>query len=257
MKIKNITFIGSGNVATHLSISLQDKGINIVEIWSKTTKSAVLLSEKLKCNYITDLNNLSSTDLLIVSVKDDVISEVISKIKDKNINIVHTSGSVDLDVLEDFSNYGVFYPLQSFNKEVEVDFSITPICIESKTSEFSDSLKELASKISDSINFINSEQRKQLHIAAVFACNFTNHILSISESILKKSDLDFNLLKPLIEHTFNKIKDSSPSEVQTGPAKREDYNTIEKHLNLLEGKSDLKIIYSKITNHIINNNLDE
>ena len=159
MKIKNITFIGSGNVATHLSISLQDKGINIVEIWSKTTRSAVLLSEKLKCNYITDLNNLSSTDLLIVSVKDDVISEVISKIKDKNINIVHTSGSVDLDVLKDFSNYGVFYPLQSFNKEVEVDFSITPICIESKSSEFSDNLKELASKISDYISFINSEQR--------------------------------------------------------------------------------------------------
>ena len=252
-----ITFIGSGNLAWHLSDVLKENGHEIVEIWSKSEENAKLLSSKLNCNIISSLNNLENTDLIIISVKDDAILKVLNKIKEFNTPIVHTSGSVGTDVFKNRENFGVFYPIQSFNKNIDVNFNETPICIEANNSELEDKLIILAKSISNSVHLLNSKQREQLHIAAVFACNFTNHILSISESILKKSDLDFNLLKPLIEHTFNKIKDSSPSEVQTGPAKREDYNTIEKHLNLLEGKSDLQIIYSKITNHIINNNLDE
>ena len=255
--MKKITFIGSGNVATNLSLELQKKGYEIVEIWSKTKESAIILANKLNCNIISNLEELSETDLIIVSVKDKYIKEIIDKIADKNIDIVHTSGSVNLSVFTENKNHAVFYPLQSFNKNIDVNFSDLPICIESNNKKFEEELMKIANSISQSVHLINSEQRERLHIAAVFACNFINHMLSISNKIMEDNNMDFNMLKPLIEHTINKAIQNTPKEMQTGPAIRKEYNVIEKHLNLLEETNDLKNIYSEITNHIINNKLNE
>ena len=252
-----ITFVGSGNVAWHLSDILQKNDHEIVEVWSRTEKNARLLSSKLNCNIISSLNNLKNTDLIIISVKDDVISDVLNKIEESNTPIVHTSGSVGTDVLKNRENFGVFYSLQSFNKNIDVNFNETPICIEANNSELEKKLISLANSISNSVHLLNSKQREQLHIAAVFASNFTNHMMSISEEILNSNKMSFDLLKPLIRNTFDKIKNNHPKDVQTGPAIREDYLIIEKHLELLEEYEDLQIIYSKITNHIINNNFNE
>jgi len=253
----NITFIGSGNVAWHLSDILQKNNHNIVEIWSKSEKNAKLLAAKLNCSIISDLNVLKSTDLIIISVKDDFIIDVLNKIEDFNIPIVHTSGSVGIDIFQNRDNFGIFYPVQSFNKNIDVDFNEIPICIEANNSKLEKTLLNLANSISNSVHLLNSKQREQLHIAAVFASNFTNHMISISEKILNSNKMSFDLLKPLIKNTFEKIKNNPPKDVQTGPAIREDYLIIEKHLKLLEESDDLKIIYSNISNHIINNNLNE
>ncbi|MDC0202024.1 F420-dependent NADP oxidoreductase [Flavobacteriales bacterium] len=253
----NITFIGSGNVAWHLSDILQKNNHNIVEIWSKSEKNAKLLAAKLNCSIISDLNVLKSTDLIIISVKDDFIIDVLNKIEDFNIPIVHTSGSVGIDIFQNRDNFGIFYPVQSFNKNIDIDFNEIPICIESNNSELEKTLLNLANSISNSVHLLNYKQREQLHIAAVFASNFTNHMMLISDKILNSNKMSFDLLKPLIKNTFEKVKNNHPKDVQTGPAIREDYLIIEKHLKLLEESDDLKIIYSKISNHIINNNLNE
>ena len=255
--MQKITLIGTGNVATNLSLELQKKGYEIVEIWSKTEESSIILANKLNCNIISNLEELSETDLIIVSVKDKYIKEIISKISDKKTNIVHTSGSVNLSVFTENKNHAVFYPLQSFNKNIDVNFSDLPICIESNNKKLEGKLMEIANSISQSVHLINSEQREKLHIAAVFACNFTNHMLSISNKIMDDNSMDFNILKPLIEHTIKKANQNTPKKMQTGPAIRKEYNIIERHLNILEENDDLQIIYSKITNHIINNNFNE
>ena len=255
--MQKITLIGTGNVATNLSLELQKKGYEIVEIWSKTEESSIILANKLNCNIISNLEELSETDLIIVSVKDKYIKEIISKISDKKTNIVHTSGSVNLSVFTENKNHAVFYPLQSFNKNIDVNFSDLPICIESNNKKLEGKLMEIANSISQSVHLINSEQREKLHIAAVFACNFTNHMLSISNKIMDDNSMDFNILKPLIEHTIKKAIQNTPKKMQTGPAIRKEYNIIERHLNILEENDDLQIIYSKITNHIINNNFNE
>ena len=251
-----VTLVGSGNVSWHLSDILQKNGHEIVEVWSRSDENAKLLSSKLNCNIISSLNNLENTDLIIISVKDDVILEILNKIKESNTPIVHTSGSVGTDVFKNRGNFGVFYPIQSFNKNIDINFNETPICIEANNSELEEKLIILAKSISKSVHFLNSKQREQLHIAAVSASNFTNHMMSISKEILNSNKMSFDLLKPLIRNTFEKIKNNPPKDVQTGPAIREDYLIIKKHLELLEEYDDLKTIYSKISNHI-NNNFNE
>jgi len=255
--MKKITFIGAGNVATILSSELKRKGFEIVEVWSKTEQSAIKLANKLSCNYSINMTKLKETDLFIVCVKDDFIKEVIDFISCYKVPVVHTSGSVDFEIFNTENDYGVFYPLQSFNKDIDISFKEIPICIEANTTELERDLLHIANTISNSVQLLNSEQRRQLHIAAVFASNFSNHMISISEKLMEENDMDFDLLKPLIENTFFKIKSNSPRKIQTGPAIREDYKVIEKHLALLKNKDDLKIIYSKISNHIKNNNFNE
>lgn len=251
--MKKITFIGSGNVASNLSIELRNKGYEIVEVWSKSENSAKKLSKKLNCNWSADLKKLKYTHLFIVSIKDDFIEHVISQIQDKKTPIIHTSGSIGLDVFEENSSFGVLYPLQSFNKEMPSNFKEVPICIESNDKNLEKDLYKMGSHISESVHLINSYQRQILHLSAVFACNFSNHMIRISEEILKENSLDFNLLKPLIYNTINRIHTNSPKKTQTGPAIREDYRTIEKHIELLKDNSQLKRIYSEITDNIIKN----
>ena len=250
--MKKITFIGAGNVATVLSSKLKNEGFEIVEIWSKTEKSARDLALKLDSNFTTNLNDLQHTDLFIIAVKDDFIKQTIHLITNKETPIVHTSGCVGIDVFSNKKNFGVFYPLQSFNKEIALDFRNLPICIESNNTSLEYDLIEIANSITKSVHQLNSEQRKKIHIAAVFACNFSNHMLSISEDIMKNNNLDFNLLKPLIENTFQKIRNNEPKDMQTGPAFREDRKVMEDHLKQLENKKEFKELYSKISESIIN-----
>lgn len=250
--MKKITFIGSGNVASILSSKLKDKGFEIVEIWSKTETSARELALKLDCNFTTNLNDLQPTDLIMIAVKDDFIKETVHLITDKETPIVHTSGCIGIDVFSNKKKSGVFYPLQTFSKEIEMDFENLPICIESNNPSLESDLIEIANSLTTSIHKLNSEQRKKLHIAAVFACNFSNHLLAISEDIMKKNNLDFNLLKPLIENTFQKIKNNSPKDTQTGPAFREDKKVMEDHLKQLKNHKEFQVMYSKISESIIN-----
>jgi predicted short-subunit dehydrogenase-like oxidoreductase (DUF2520 family) len=191
--------------------------------------------------------------LYSVAIKDDAIENVLQQIIDKNIFIVHTSGSIPITVFEQtgFNNYGIFYPLQTFSKLKAINLLDVPFCIEANEQE--DILVELANKLSNSVHRVDSEQRKKLHLAAVFACNFTNHMYAIAEDLCLKNNVNFNILKPLIRETAEKITLNHAKDVQTGPAKRKDEKIIENHIEQLSDSKSYQDIYKLITESIINN----
>ena len=250
--MKNIVLIGSGNLATQLSLSLVNNGYNIIQVWSQHLKNANKLANKLNCNATDSLKNLVKADLYIIAVKDDKIKSIVNTIAVDDI--VHTSGGTDIDIFENrFNNFGVFYPLQTFNKEIDINFDNIPICIEANNKEFVSKLNKLAESLSKSITVLNSKQRKKLHVAAVFACNFSNHMYTNAYNLLKEDNIDFKLLIPLINQTILKLNDNKPEDVQTGPAKRKDVKLIKHQLEIISNKKT-KDLYQFITNSIIESN---
>lgn len=248
--IKNIILIGSGSVATHIARKLIESSYKISIVFSRRKESAKNLAEELGSAWTNKINKIKTGDLIIIALKDAVIKNIIRKLP--NIPVVHTAGAIDLEIFEDrFENYGVLYPIQTLNKNIKAPSKI-PFCIEANNKKFEKKLKKIANSLSDSVYILNSKQRKSLHVAAVFAANFSNHMYSISHEILKRNNIDFNILLPLIEETYKKIIFTNPTEAQTGPAKRKDLETIESHINLLDDKT-IKTIYKTISKHIMQN----
>ncbi|GHN00696.1 hypothetical protein WSM22_21850 [Cytophagales bacterium WSM2-2] len=252
----NISFIGSGNLAWHLAPALDNAGFVVKEVYSPNPRHAGELTGRLyqaEVKATLDFSTSPST-VFIVAVNDDSISEVAREIilPDDAI-LAHTSGSVPLTDLQfaATANIGVFYPLQTFSKSKKIDFKQTPIFIESNTDETEEVLIPLAKAISNQVRRIGSEQRKALHLAAVFASNFTNHMLTLSEEIMKQNDLDYNWLKPLITETINKSLQVGPEAAQTGPARRGDMEVLEKHMAFLQSDPSLAEVYKIISQHII------
>jgi len=237
----NIVLIGSGNVATQLGISLKNASHKIIQVFSIHKKNANTLAKLLKCDSTDNLSAISKgADIYIISIKDDTIISFTKKLKLNNKIVVHTSGSIEMEVLKFSSkNIGVFYPLQTISKNKKIDFTNIPICIEANNSSTLAILKSLAKSISNNVNSITSKQRKQIHLAAVFACNFSNHLYAIANTILKRNNLPLSLLYPLIDETATKIKHSSPAENQTGPAKRRDKKVMQEHIKLLGSNIEL------------------
>ena len=251
--VKNVVIIGAGNLATQLALALHENGIQIKQVFSRTSESAQALAEKVNAPFTTRLSQLvSDADLYIIAVKDSAISEILENLNlGENHLIVHTAGSVPMNVLDGFSrNYGVFYPLQSFSKSRKADFTTIPICIEANHPENLMKLQELARKLSSSVHQINSDERKTLHLAAVFVNNFVNHFYAIGAEILQDKKLNFDLLKPLIHETAAKIETMQPLDAQTGPAKRNDTLVISDHLKMLQDKPEFQKIYSFVANSI-------
>ena len=248
-----ITLIGSGNVATHLAAAFKNAGHVIVQVYSRTLQNAALLAYHVKAEAIDDLQAIiPQTDLFVIAVKDDVIGPIAEQLAKHQIPIVHTSGATDLYTLLAFAdNVGVFYPLQTFSKTKEVDFRNVPLCIESKDTALAKTLQELAQTISNKVYFIDSAQRKTLHLAAVFACNFPNYLYNIAQQLLAKQDIDFELLRPLILETAEKVQQSFPTDLQTGPAIRNDEITMDNHLQLLNDEPQLQQLYKLLSQGII------
>lgn len=245
---------GSGNVATHLGRALKLAGHTITEVWSRTFENAQILASLLKARAVDEVSKVSQhADLYIISVNDDAIREIAASVPVKNKLIIHTSGSVAIDVLKAFSSrYGVFYPLQTFSKSRRIDFHDIPLIVEGSSDSESQTLKEIAMQLSSAVYALNSEQRQILHVSAVFACNFTNHLYAIAENLLSEHALDFNMLRPLITETAEKIKMDSPLKVQTGPAIRKDKKTINKHLTFLKDNPEMYILYQLLSQSIVN-----
>lgn len=253
--IKKISFIGSGNVATHLAKAFSKKGITVTQIYSQTCDNSETLAWQSNSKYICDLEELDlNVDLLIFAVKDDVIKELASKILAKNptIKVVHTSGSVGLDVFGDAQNCGIFYPLQSFSKTKKIAIDEVPFLITSNNSELKNELISFAKIISNKVYEYTDEQRKHLHIAAVFVNNFSNHLFALAQDYCEKHQLDYQLLMPLIHETITKIDTILPKDAQTGPAKRNDTDIIKKHLQLLQTEDATMFnIYKLLTDSIL------
>ncbi|MES2448311.1 MAG: DUF2520 domain-containing protein [Bacteroidota bacterium] len=247
----NVVIIGSGNVATHIAKALKLVDVNVTQVWSYHYQNASLLANEVNAVAIKELSEVDfDADVCLIAIKDDEILNISHQLKSFKGIIAHTSGSVNLAVLENFENFGVFYPLQTFSKNKQVDFSTIPLCLEANNEESLAVLKEIANKLSTNVLEVNSDKRKILHLAAVFACNFTNHLYALADDLLKANDLDFDIIRPLITETANKVQHALPLTVQTGPAIRNDEQTLEKHEELLNDHQELLKIYKILSDSI-------
>lgn len=255
MKYK-VSFIGSGNVAWHLSHALDAAGHTIEQVISKTEENAAELAKKFGSYFSDDISKIdTSVDACICCVSDDQLKTVVHSIPKSRMIILHTCGSQSMDILEPASpNFGVFYPLQSFSKGKAIDMLNVPFLLEASNNQTNDVVHALADSISNNIRQANSTQRLQYHLSAVFANNFVNRLYHEADRYLQENDLDFSVLIPIIQETAAKIKTLSPKDAQTGPAKRGDIQTIEKHLKLLADHKDLQQLYVNFTNAIQDEN---
>lgn len=243
-----ITIIGSGNVAQHLIKAFtKSELVEIVQVYARKKEA---LSSLIEFDKITsDFEELQESDLYIIAVSDKAIADVSKQLPFQNRIVVHTSGAASLDVLDTKNRKGVFYPLQTFSKNKEIDFSIIPLCLEAENTFDFRVLETVAKSISNAVFAINSDQRKALHVAAVFVNNFTNHLYHMAQEICEEHQVPFEILKPLIQETAEKINTLNPVDAQTGPAKRNDLVTIDAHLAYLTNENQ-KNIYKLITQSI-------
>lgn len=249
-----ITLIGSGNVAWQLGRALVKASHCIDAVYSRNSSNAKTLADSfLDCNVASTLDfSESNSELFIIAISDTAIEGVaLELLIPENALVVHTAGSIPMEVLQKFPHYGVLYPLQTLTKEKGLDFSEVPFGIEASDDKSYQKLDVLAHTLSKNVQAITSAQRKVLHIAAVIACNFTNHLFSISEAILKKENLEFALLTPLIKETVEKALTIGPQKAQTGPALRGDEKVILQHLEYLKEQPELQELYTLMTNQII------
>lgn len=247
-----VSIIGSGNVATHLAKALQHAHVEILGIWSHQFENAALLANQVEAKAVSQISEIANdeSDIILISVKDDAIADVAAQLKNYRGMVAHTSGAAALNVLNSNTSYGVFYPLQTFSKHKTLDFSQVPLCLEASNAQSLQQLKTLAARISKNIYEVDSEQRKILHLAAVFACNFPNYLYGVAQQLLAQHQLDFDIIKPLIAETANKVQTALPIEVQTGPAVRNDEQTLKKHEDLLKEHADWLTIYKLLSEQI-------
>lgn len=244
----SVVILGSGNVATHLTRAfLKADTVNVAQVYSRNIESINYLKGK---TLITDdILNLKNSDVYIISISDDAIAEFSKNLDLKGKLVVHTSGSISMNALNGNFNKGVFYPLQTFTKGTKIKFKNIPICIESTSEKNLTLLKKLASSISKKVFKVNSEQREKLHLGAVFVNNFTNHLYHIGNEICEQNNVPFEVLHPLIKETAKKIESLSPTDSQTGPAKRNDVKVMKKQLEQLTDNQ--KEIYKLLSASIL------
>ncbi len=229
-----IVLIGTGNVGTQLAQSFAERHINFKQLAGRTFSKMD-----------------ADADLYIIAVKDDAIANVVARMPETMGIVVHTAGSVDLtDLSAKFTRYGVFYPLQTFSKNRKLDFSEIPVLIEAGDEQTLSGLKSFASILTKNVGMATSERRRMLHLSAVFACNFVNHLYALAEDIVQKSGFDIDILKPLIIETAQKVQQMKPVEAQTGPAVRYDKTVMAKHLALLQNDKTKQQIYALLSENI-------
>lgn len=239
--------LGSGNVAIHLARAIQSaEGVVLKQRYARSGNNDAFFDKQITK---TDrLEDLTDADIYLIAISDDAISSLSARLKGSDALVVHTSGSVPMHSLRCNSPRGVLYPVQTFSKKLPINFSEVPLCLETERITDMELLKQFASTLSSKVYEINSEQREKLHLAAVFANNFSNYMFNIAEDICRRHHFSFEILKPLIMETANKILEMSPYDAQTGPARRNDQKVIQKQTRLLESAN--KEIYTLITKAI-------
>jgi predicted short-subunit dehydrogenase-like oxidoreductase (DUF2520 family) len=247
-----VVIIGTGNAATVFGRLFRAKGHNVVQVYGRDILKAEALAEALKATPTTDLSGLSkNADVYLIAVADKAVAGIIAQLDVNDHLVLHTTASLSKHVLKEATKrYGVLYPLQTLRKQMSIDTPI-PLLIDGNTEAVTKEIEQFASGLSSTVVRADDQQRVKLHVAAVFACNFTNYMYLQSASFCKKEGLDFSLLQPLIEETATRLREFHPSEVFTGPAVRGDMETINKHLSLLEAYADLHEIYQSLTDKIV------
>lgn len=242
-----IGIIGTGNVGTQLAIALHEAGYNISYLYNRTPTTAVELAKIIGAQVANSLDEMHTCNLIILAVNDNSIQELVSKLTE-SVPVVTTSGAFNILPLVGKHAVGVLYPLQSFTKGIPVDLKKTPFFIETSDDQLRDSLESLARSLSDTVVYLTAQQRLQLHIAAVFINNFTNHMIALGQAHLERYDLSYEWLKPLLEQTIAKLNVQDAYTAQTGPARRHDTETLTRHIEQLPNTE--QIIYQLISEHI-------
>ena len=251
--------IGSGRVASHLSEGLVRGGLECIGIWSRTLSHAETLAEKVGSKALGSLDDLiavsraKSISFLLISVSDDAISGVVENLpRDLPIPVFHTSGSTGIEALEPLTHRGVLYPLQTFSPEQEVDLSAVPFFVEYTTLRAKEAVEVMTSALqAKDVRLTTSEERLRLHIAAVFGCNFVNHLYALAAKVLRETSIPFSALEPLLKETLEKALTHTPKSVQTGPAVRGDEMTLTKHVDFLRKEDDdLAFLYTLLSKNI-------
>lgn len=252
----NIVFIGSGNLATSMSMEMQRAGMTISQVYSRSRSNAEALAKKINSSWTSHINEIMpDADLYVFALKDDALREVVSQVKPNEGLWIHTAGSVPMDIFEGYAKrYGVFYPLQTFTKNKRVKLEGTPIFLEVKDTEDMKLLRKVAIALSGNAQEIDSEKRKRLHLAAVFACNFVNHMYVLAGKILEEQGIPYRVLLPLMTETVEKINEIPPLQAQTGPAVRFDKEIMDKQLEMLTDPS-MQTIYRLISQNIYKESL--
>ena len=244
--------IGAGKLAWHLGPALQKAGFRIIQVYSRTLSSAAAFGLHIDVPWTTDVNILrEDAELVIFCLTDRALEALLPQINLKNVFMIHTAGSVPSNIFEKWtSDFGVLYPLMTFTKTRSIDFRSVPVCIEANNTENEERLKGFAERISDNVSAGNFENRKIMHMAAIFACNFTNHMYHAAYDILSHSGFNFGILKPLIMETARKVLEMSPHEAQTGPASRHDKNILCIHQLTLQDQPEWQKIYTFVSESI-------
>jgi len=252
MSSYKIAILGAGNVGYQLTWHLNNSGHEIVQVYSRHLPSAKWIGNLMDIPCTTSISEITKeADIYLIAVNDDSVAEVSRELKLSDKVVAHTSGAVPMNILEGVStNYGIFYPLQTLSRNISVDFSVIPICMNGVNDYTRNILKDLASSLTNKVVIVDDEKRLAIHVAAVIANNFTNHLFSISQMILEKSGLSFEILKPLINETVRKIQNHDPINVQTGPAVRHDEKTIQLHLDFLKQDDRFAEIYRVMSEDI-------
>jgi predicted short-subunit dehydrogenase-like oxidoreductase (DUF2520 family) len=251
--IQRVVLIGAGNVAWHLGHALSASGIRILQVISRSLSSCRELAGKTEAMATNDIRMLDrEADAYILAIPDDVLPSVLSQAVFGTGILLHTAGSVSLEVLKPHADhFGVLYPLQTFTKGRKLEFSTIPLLIEASDPDALNSLKALANKLSYHVSEADSATRCMLHVAAVFACNFSNHMFAAAEKLLKQHNQSLKLLEPLMRETLLKALEITPGKAQTGPALRGDRKVIMKHLEQLHQHPELQEMYRVISNSIL------
>lgn len=231
--------IGSGNVAYHLAKALQQSGTEISQIFGRNQAELSKISEELNVPF--SVQNLAEADLYIIAVSDGAVAEISEKIKNKDVVVAHTSGSLPKEILRGNYRKASFYPLQTFSRERKMDYDKIPFFIEAENPGDTEMLKNLAKKISGNVSEANYETRKYIHLTAVFACNFTNHLFARAKEISDSQNIPFEYFLPLIDETTAKIHYLDPEAAQTGPAVRNDERILEMHREIIDNEVLLNI----------------
>lgn len=253
MEQDKIILIGAGNVAHHLAAALLNAGENLCQIYSRTLESARQLGIKTGISYTADLGEVfPDGDIYIFCVSDDALQAMIKSIRiNADALLIHTSGSMPMDVLKSGAErYGVIYPVQTFSKRRELDFNEIPLCIEGCDARVTERVRTLAEKLSEKVYEVDSARRKDLHLSAVFASNFTNYMYSLAAKLLEENGMSFSMLRPLIFETAHKVMLLPPEEAQTGPAARGDEGIMGMHRNMLKNNKSLLRIYTMLSEGI-------
>lgn len=254
-----ISIIGTGNLATHLSAACVQGSVEVVQVWGRNAAKAAEVAVISGAKAISNFQELApSVDLILLAVADDAIGQIAqllgNNIASSNFQpvVAHLSGATPTAIFKEtgFRHYGVFWPLQSFRSGKQVDFRKVPICINGSDEKALASISQLANCLSDEVCTVSESQRQVLHLAAVFVNNFTNHLLTISKALTDEAAVPFDLLKPLLRETVNRLESEEPQNMQTGPAIRGDMKTIESHLRLLADHPQYQQLYALLSESI-------